>query len=56
MKLFRRIRSNNTDRQKDAHCLTAAACLSGKVVPMAEIPDPVFAEGILGPCIGIRPP
>ena len=34
---------------------TVCACVSGRVVPMASIPDPVFAEGILGTAIGIEP-
>lgn len=28
---------------------------TGKIVPMAEIPDPVFSEGILGMCCGVEP-
>lgn len=31
------------------------APLTGAVVPMKEIPDPVFAEGVLGVCVGIEP-
>lgn len=31
------------------------ATTQGKIVKMADIPDPVFAEGIVGPCIGIEP-
>ena len=31
------------------------ATAQGKIVKMADIPDPVFAEGIVGPCIGIEP-
>ena len=27
----------------------------GRVVGMRDIPDPVFSEGTLGPCIGIEP-
>lgn len=34
---------------------TIGACVSGKVVPMEEIPDPVFAEGVLGTAVGIEP-
>jgi len=33
-----------------------ASPLTGAVVPMEEIPDPAFAEGSLGPCVGIEPP
>lgn len=35
---------------------TITAPLSGSIVPMEEIPDPVFADGILGACVGIEPP
>jgi PTS system glucose-specific IIA component len=31
------------------------ATAQGNIVKMADIPDPVFAEGIVGPCIGIEP-
>lgn len=31
------------------------AAAKGKVVPMEQIPDPVFAEGVLGTCCGIDP-
>ena len=31
------------------------ASVKGKVVPMAEIPDDVFSQGVLGPCIGVDP-
>lgn len=27
----------------------------GKVVPMEEIPDPVFSQGVLGTCCGVMP-
>ncbi len=27
----------------------------GTIVAMKDIPDPVFAEGMVGPCIGIEP-
>lgn len=29
--------------------------MGGKIYPMEEIPDPVFAEGVLGICCGIEP-
>jgi beta-glucoside PTS system EIICBA component len=29
--------------------------LAGEVVPLAELPDPVFARGLLGPGVAIRP-
>ena len=41
MNVFRRIRSSNAEEKKASPCLTAISCLTGKVVPMKEIPDPV---------------
>jgi PTS system N-acetylglucosamine-specific IIA component len=35
--------------------LTVAAPMPGTVVPMAEVPDPVFAEGLVGPGAAISP-
>ena len=35
--------------------LLVAADAKGAVVPMQDIPDEVFAQGILGPCCGIDP-
>lgn len=35
--------------------ITVGACVSGKIIKMKDIPDPVFAEGILGYCAGIDP-
>lgn len=32
-----------------------AACTSGSIVPMKNIEDSVFRDGILGECIGIEP-
>lgn len=32
-----------------------SACAKGKVLKMSEIPDPVFSEGVLGLCCGIKP-
>lgn len=29
--------------------------LTGRIIPMAELPDPVFASGMLGQTIGIQP-
>jgi len=31
------------------------ACTAGRTVPMEDIPDAVFSQGILGRCIGIDP-
>ena len=27
----------------------------GEMIPMEDIPDPVFSDGIMGPCVGIMP-
>ncbi len=35
--------------------VVVAAAVKGKVLPMAEVPDPVFSEGVLGQCCGIEP-
>lgn len=32
-----------------------AACVSGRVIPLKEVKDPVFAEGSMGEGIGIEP-
>lgn len=35
--------------------ITLKAGTKGKYIPMAEIPDAVFSEGILGTCCGVEP-
>ena len=35
--------------------IAVAAPVSGTVVPLSEVPDPTFAQGILGPGIAIEP-
>lgn len=40
-------------KKEELHSLKAP--VSGKAVPIAEVPDPVFAEGLLGDGIGIWP-
>ncbi len=35
--------------------VTLGAAAQGRLIPMEEIPDPVFSEGILGICCGIEP-
>lgn len=35
--------------------LTLSAAAKGMIIPMAQIPDTTFAEGILGKCVGIEP-
>lgn len=39
----------------DGFSVTLAAPADGTLIPMAEIPDPVFGGGTMGPCIGIMP-
>ncbi|GEM_PF-123774 len=34
---------------------TVAAPADGRLIPMADIPDPVFSSGTMGACIGILP-
>lgn len=43
------------DRFKKEKKLTIAACTSGAVVKMEDIPDPAFSQGILGFACGIEP-
>ena len=42
-------------KKAEAAPLLVAADAKGAVVPMQDIPDEVFAQGILGPCCGIDP-
>lgn len=35
--------------------LTVTAPLAGTAVPLSEVPDPVFADAIVGPGVAIRP-
>ena len=57
MGLFQAFRKTTREKQNTpAAVLAVTACLSGRVVPMENIPDPAFSEGILGPCAGIEPP
>ena len=35
--------------------LTVTAPLAGTAVPLSDVPDPVFAEGIVGPGVAVRP-
>ena len=34
---------------------TVCAMVSGTLVPMPELPDPIFASGAMGPTVGIKP-
>lgn len=43
------------ENEAPAGPLLVAADARGTVVPMEDIPDEVFAQGILGPCCGIEP-
>jgi glucose-specific phosphotransferase system IIA component len=35
--------------------LKVTAPLAGTAVPLSDVPDPVFAEGIVGPGVAVRP-
>ena len=59
MGLFQNFRKTTREKQNapaGVPALTIMAPLTGIIVPMEEIPDPAFAEGILGSCVGIEPP
>lgn len=43
------------ERKKKERAICIAACTDGTVIPMEELPDPAFSEGILGFCAGIQP-
>ncbi len=38
-----------------ARSASIAAPADGRLIPMEQIPDPVFSSGTMGPCIGIMP-
>ena len=42
-------------KKEAAQPVVIAAAATGKVVKMADIPDPVFSQGVLGLCCGIEP-
>lgn len=42
----------NSEKNND---ITLFSPVTGKIVEASEIPDPTFADNILGPCIGIKP-
>lgn len=42
-------------RKTDAGVLTLRQPLAGTVVPLSEVPDPTFAQGIMGPGLAIQP-
>ncbi|HKS46804.1 MAG TPA: PTS glucose transporter subunit IIA [Amycolatopsis sp.] len=35
--------------------LTVTSPVAGRAVPMSEVPDPVFAEAMVGPGVAVRP-
>ena len=41
-------------KKKDRDAVLTA-CVGGTVVPMDQIPDAVFSQGIMGVCCGIEP-
>lgn len=56
MKLFSRLfKSRGTVAQAGKESVFVAAPAEGKIIPMEEIPDEVFARGMLGICCGIEP-
>ena len=56
MKLLSRFfKSQNTTLATGKEPVLIAAPAEGKIVPMEEIPDDVFARGMLGICCGIEP-
>lgn len=52
---FKKKPENAPEAPKAAPDMMLAADARGTVVPMEEIPDEVFAQGILGKCCGIDP-
>src|SRR5262245_18561635 len=51
----RSTRSSSTRRPDVSGSLTLKAPLSGWVMPLAEVPDPVFADGMMGEGVAIDP-
>lgn len=54
MGLFDKFKKNLTVKEPEWP-VTVSAGAKGKVLKMAEVPDPVFSEGVLGTCCGIEP-
>ncbi|MDO4326231.1 MAG: PTS glucose transporter subunit IIA [bacterium] len=48
-------KKTGTENSSACEPLTVYAPLSGKAMPLGDIPDPVFSQGILGPGCGIEP-
>lgn len=55
MGLFDRFKGKSEQPTAEAWPVVIAADAAGTIVPMEEIPDDVFAQGILGQCCGIDP-
>lgn len=55
MRLFRKAFQKDAHRERQSEPGMIYAPLSGKVILLSEIPDPVFSQGILGPGCGIEP-
>lgn len=53
-KLFEK-KEKKAEPEFNCEPLTVYAPLRGKAIPLAQIPDPVFSEGVLGPGCGIEP-
>lgn len=47
--------AENSIEEQAGAALTLSAAAKGNVIPMEQIPDATFAEGVLGKCIGIEP-
>ncbi len=43
------------DEQDEAEKILIAPPCEGELIKMEDIDDPVFSEGVLGPCFGIKP-
>lgn len=41
--------------EKTSAIITVGSPMSGKIVPLSEIPDATFAQGMIGPGVGIEP-
>lgn len=56
MGIFDRLRNMiNPKAPEVTFPVTLGAAAKGRVVPMEQIPDPVFSEGVLGACCGVDP-
>lgn len=54
MALFDRFRKKEKV-EENIEKIVIGSPTEGKVVPMEEIPDPVFSQGVLGACCGVMP-